>query len=105
MVERLAVKAVSGRVITIEQVRREIDLEPKSGLSRSKKYCIPEMRDGEPIKEYICRVFMVIYETERTRLGSHSAVAQQLRMKRTTLYDWLAWARRYVGKSTSPPNS
>ncbi len=50
------------------------------------------------MREYICRGVMAIYERERFRLGSHSAAAQRLGINRTTLYDWLEWARRHVTK-------
>jgi len=52
------------------------------------------IHEDEPLKEFLCRFVLAIYEIERARLGSHTAVAQQLKMKRTTLYDWLAWARQ-----------
>jgi DNA-binding NtrC family response regulator len=98
MVERLAAKAGSGQIITTNHVRREIDIEEKMAPSPGDADRIPELREGETLMEYIGRITLAIYETERTRLGSHSAAARRLGMKRTTLYDWLKWARQYVTK-------
>ncbi len=98
MVERLAAKAGRGRIITTDHVRHEIDLEQKSMLAPGNAECFPELREGETLIEYICRVVMAIYERERTRLGSHSAAAHRLGINRTTLYDWLEWARQHVTK-------
>ncbi len=98
MVKRLAGKAGRGRIITIDQVYREIDHESKSVLTKRKTECLPVIREDEPLKEFLCRFVLGIYEIERARLGTHSAVAQQLGMKRTTLYDWLAWARQHNAK-------
>ena len=41
---------------------------------------------------------IIIYERERANLGSHSAAAHRLGMRRNTLYDWLEWAREHVTK-------
>ena len=98
MVERLAAKAGSGQIITTDHVRREIEIEEKMAPSPGDADRIPELREGETLMEYIGRITLAIYETERTRLGSHSAAARRLGMKRTTLYDWLKWARQYVTK-------
>jgi len=98
MVERLAAKAGNGRIITTDHVRREIDIEEKIAPSPGDADRIPELREGETLMEYIGRITLAIYKTERTRLGSHSAAARRLGMKRTTLYDWLKWARQYVTK-------
>jgi transposase-like protein len=65
---------------------------------------MPELRDGETLTEYICQVTLAIYDTESTRLGSHSAAARRLGMKRTALYDWVEKARRHVAKSTTALN-
>jgi transposase-like protein len=45
---------------------------------------------------------MAIYERERARLGSHSAAALRLGIRRTTLYDWLEWARQHMTKLLTP---
>jgi transcriptional regulator with PAS, ATPase and Fis domain len=66
---------------------------------------LPELREGETLREYICRVVVAIYERERSRSGSHSAAAHRLGIRRTTLYDWLKWARRHVTKSPTPSKS
>jgi predicted DNA-binding protein (UPF0251 family) len=54
--------------------------------------------------EYISRITLAIYEMEQTRLGSHSAAARRLGMKRTTLYDLVKKARQGIAKSTTAPN-
>jgi DNA-binding NtrC family response regulator len=98
MVERLAAKAGSGRIITTDHVRREIEIEEKMAPSPGDADRIPELCEGETLMEYIGRITLAIYETERTRLGSHSAAARRLGMKRTTLYDWVEKARQNVAR-------
>ena len=73
-VERLAAKA-GGRIITIEQVRREIDAEQEPLLAPSNAECFPRLREGETLTDYLCRGVLAIYERERAHLGSHSAAA------------------------------
>ena len=92
-VECLAVKAGSGRVITTDQARRELDAERKPALTPGAGGRFPALRDGETLMEYIYRMVLAVYEQERAHLGSHSAVAHRLGMRRNTLYDWLEWAR------------
>jgi transcriptional regulator with GAF, ATPase, and Fis domain len=104
LVERMAAKAGSSRIITIESVRREVDAEQMFALAPGGADCLPAMREGETLKEYVCRVILTIYEMERARSGSHSAVACRLGMHRNTLTDWLAWARQHVAKSTTAQN-
>jgi len=96
-VERLAAKA-GGRIITTDHVRREIELEKKDMLAPAVAEHFPELREGETFTEYICRVVMAVYERERSRLGSHSAAAHRLGIRRTTLYDWLERARQRLTK-------
>jgi hypothetical protein len=48
--------------------------------------------------EYIYRMVLSVYEQERAHLGSHSAVAHRLGMRRKTLYDLLEWAREHMTK-------
>jgi DNA-binding NtrC family response regulator len=96
-ITRLAAKA-GGRIVTIDHVRREMDIERQSALAPVYAECFPELREGETMKEYMCRVVMAIYERERFRLGSHSAAAQRLGINRTTLYDWLERARQHITK-------
>jgi transcriptional regulator with GAF, ATPase, and Fis domain len=96
-IHRLAAKA-GGRIVTTDHVRREMELERQSVLAPSNGECFPELREGETMREYICRGVMAIYERERFRLGSHSAAAQRLGINRTTLYDWLERARQHVTK-------
>jgi transcriptional regulator with GAF, ATPase, and Fis domain len=97
-VERLAAKAGAGRMITRDHVRCEIDLQKKAMLAPGDAERFPELREGETLTEYLCRVVMAIYERERARLGSHSAAALRLGIRRTTLYDWLEWARQHMTK-------
>jgi DNA-binding NtrC family response regulator len=96
-IERLAAKA-GGLIVTTDQVRREMELERQTVLALGNAECFPELREGETMREYMCRVVMAIYERERFRLGSHSAAAQRLGINRTTLYDWLERARQHVTK-------
>jgi DNA-binding NtrC family response regulator len=103
MVERLAAKA-RGRIITIDQVRREIDVEQKPLLVSSNADCFPRLREDETITDYLCRGLLTVYEQERAHLGSHSAAAHRLGLHRNTLYDWLERARRHGAKSTTAPN-
>jgi transcriptional regulator with PAS, ATPase and Fis domain len=102
-VERLAAKAGSGRVITADYVRREIDFERKPVFAPNSTDCLLMLREGETLKEYLCRIILAAYEDERARLGSHSAAANRLGLHRNTLYDWLEWARRHAAKSTATP--
>jgi transcriptional regulator with GAF, ATPase, and Fis domain len=97
-IERLAAKAGVGRIITTEHVRREIALELDSTLASDHADRFPDLREGETLTEYICRGVLAVYEMERAFLGSHSAAARRLGMNRTTLYDWLEWARRHTAK-------
>jgi transcriptional regulator with GAF, ATPase, and Fis domain len=97
MVECLAAKA-GGRMITIEQVRREIEAEQKFELAPANTECFPRLREDETLTDYLCRGVLAIYERERANLGSHSAAAHRLGMHRNTLYDWLEWAREHVTK-------
>jgi DNA-binding NtrC family response regulator len=97
-IERLAAKAGGGRIVMADHVRREMVLERQSVLVPVHAECFPELREGETMKEYMCRVVMAIYERERFRLGSHSAAAQRLGINRTTLYDWLERARQRITK-------
>ena len=97
-VERLAAKAGEGRIITTEYVHREVALERKSALAPGHADSFPPPREGETLTEYICRGVLAVYEMERAFLGSHSAAARRLGMNRTTLYDWLEWARRHMTK-------
>jgi transcriptional regulator with PAS, ATPase and Fis domain len=87
-VERLAAKVGESRIITPDQVRREIDLEKKATLAPCDTERFPELRESETLTDYLCRVVMAIYERGQARLGSHSAAALRLGIRRTTLYDW-----------------
>jgi transcriptional regulator of acetoin/glycerol metabolism len=97
-VERLAAKAGGGRVITTDFLHREIDLEQKSALAPCDTERFPGLREGETLIDYICRGALAVYEMERAHMGSHSAAAHRLGMRRNTLYDWLEWARQHVTK-------
>jgi hypothetical protein len=96
----MAAKDGSNRFITIESLRRELDAEQKFALAPSSAEYLPALREGETLKEYVCRVILTIYELERARSGSHSAAACRLGWHRNTLTDWLAWARQHVTKGT-----
>jgi DNA-binding NtrC family response regulator len=97
-VERLAAKAGGERIITADQARRELDAERKPALTPGAGGRFPALRDGETLMEYIYRMALAVYEQERAHLGSHSAVAHRLGMRRNTLYDWLEWARQHMTK-------
>ena len=97
-VERLAAKAGSGRVITTDHARRELDAERMPTLTPGAGGCFPALRDGETLMEYIYRKALAVYEQERAHLGSHSAVAHRLGLRRNTLYDWLEWVRERAPK-------
>jgi formate hydrogenlyase transcriptional activator len=101
-IERLAAKA-RGRIITMDHVRRDIDLEESAMLALGSAEGFPELREGETLREYMGRVVMAIYERERARLGSHSAVALRLGMRRTSLYDLVGRSQRQIAKSTMSP--
>jgi DNA-binding NtrC family response regulator len=101
-IERLAAKA-RGRIITMDHVRRDIDLEESAMLALGSAEGFPELREGETLREYMGRVVMAIYERERARLGSHSAVALRLGMRRTSLYDLVGRSQRQIVKSTMSP--
>ncbi len=81
-----------------DQARRELDAERKPALTPSAGGRFPALRDSETLMEYIYRMVLAVYEQERAHLGSHSAAAHRLGMRRNTLYDWLEWAREHVTK-------
>ncbi|HKQ77415.1 MAG TPA: hypothetical protein VJ810_27195 [Blastocatellia bacterium] len=87
-----------GRIITTDNVRREIDLEREPELSPAHGDRFPAPHVGETLKAYICRAVLAVYEMERAHLGSHSAAAHRLGMNRTTLYDWLEWGSAQCDK-------
>ena len=84
-----------GKSDLIRQVRQDIE-GAAPAPARGDRF--PALREGETLKEYICRAVLAVYEMERANVGSHSAAARRLGMKRTTLYDRLERARRYVTK-------
>jgi DNA-binding NtrC family response regulator len=102
-VERLWAKAI-GQIITTDHVRREVCFERKSGLASDHASRFPALCEGETLVDYRYRGVLAIYEMERAHMGSHSAAAHRLGMNRTTLYDWLRWARRHCAKSKTIPN-
>jgi broad specificity phosphatase PhoE len=75
-----------------------MELEQQIAPAKNKLECLSVIREGESLKEFLCRFGLAIYEIERARLGNHSAVANHHGMKRTMLYDWLAWARQHISK-------
>src|SRR5262249_4277225 len=77
-VERLAAKVGGGRIITADQVRREVDFGRKSALAPCHVDRFHALRDGETIMDYISRGVLVVYEMERTHLGGHSTTAHRL---------------------------
>ena len=97
-IERLADKAGGGQIITTDHVLLEIALDRKSAPADGHADSFPDLREGETLTEYICRGVLEVYEMERAFLGSHAAAARRMGMNRTTLYDWLEWARRHITK-------
>lgn len=95
--EGLAANA-GGRIITTDRVRREVDFGRKSAPAPCDTGRSPALREGETLIDYVFRGVVAVYERERSHLGSHSVTAHRLGMNRTTLYDWLEWARRHVTK-------
>jgi hypothetical protein len=79
----------------IRQVKQDVE---GSGPAPVHGDSFPALRKGETLIEYIGRTVLAVYERERAQLGSHSATARRLGMKRTTLTDWLERARRYITK-------
>lgn len=65
-VERLAVKAGSGRVITADHARRELDAERKPALTPGAGGRFPALRDGETLMEYIYRMALAVYDPVRS---------------------------------------
>jgi transcriptional regulator with GAF, ATPase, and Fis domain len=104
MVERLAARAGSRRIVTADLARCEIDAEQKPALAPGNTECFPRLREGETLTEWVCRGVLATYERERAISGSHSAAGRRLRTHRNTLAGWLAWARRHGAKSTTMPN-
>ena len=83
---------------SVDRLRREVDLGRKLTTAPSHVDCLPSLREGEKLVDYICRVMLAVYEIERSHLGSHSATAHRLGMNRNTLYDWLEWAQQHTTK-------
>ena|GEM_PF-4929743 len=86
-------------VDSTDDVCREMYLEQMHAPKPWETEYIPVLREGETLKEFLGRIILEIYERELSRSGSHSAAARRLGMKRTTLYDWLEWARKLVTMS------
>ncbi len=104
MVEILAANADSGRIITADLARTEIDDEGEPALAPGNTECFPELRDGESLTEWVRRGVLAAYERERAISRSHSEAGRRLRTHRNTLTGWLKWARRNGAKSTTTPN-
>ena len=49
-------------MITIEQVRREIDAEQEPLLAPSNAECFPRLREDETLTDYLCRGVLAIYD-------------------------------------------
>jgi len=86
-------------VNSTDDVRQEMYPEQITVPDPGKTEHITVLRDGETLKEFVGRIVLEIYGRELSQSGSHSAAARQLGMKRTTLYDWLEWARMIVTKA------
>jgi two-component system response regulator AtoC len=101
MVERLAAETEDGRVITVEQVSREIRAVPLPATGSDEIEYNGVLRAGEPLDDHFNRQQLKIYEMVRAHVGgNHSQAARWLGMERTALYHRLERARqRTIGKS------
>lgn len=75
-----------------------MEAEKAFALAPGSAECLPALRGDETLMEYIGWIVLAIYDLERARLGSHSAVASRLGIHLNTLTDWLARTRRITKK-------
>jgi DNA-binding NtrC family response regulator len=93
--ERLAAETEDGRVITVEQVSREISImQLNTGFKDEIEY-VGVLRAGEPLDDHFKRQQIKIYELVRAHVGgNHSQAARWLGIERTALYHRLERARQ-----------
>jgi transcriptional regulator with PAS, ATPase and Fis domain len=98
MIERLAAEIEDGRVITVEQVSREIRAVPLAATGSDEIEYNGVLRAGEPLDDHFNRQQLKIYEMVRAHVGgNHSQAARWLGMERTALYHRLERARQRTG--------
>jgi transcriptional regulator with PAS, ATPase and Fis domain len=98
MIERLAAETEDGRVITAEQVSREIRPTRLATTAKDEIEYKAVLRAGEPLDDHFNRQQLKIYEMVRAHVGgNHSQAARWLGMERTALYHRLERARQRTG--------
>jgi DNA-binding NtrC family response regulator len=96
VVERLAVGADDGRIITSNEVSEV--------LNEIRRFEMPSetplgYREDESLDEYLARTTLGIYNQLRAVAGNHAEVARMLGLPRNTLYDRVERARRILHSS------
>lgn len=95
--ERLAAEADDGRVITIEQVSREISIMQLNTAFKDEIEYVGVLRAGEPLDDHFKRQQIKIYEMVRAHVGgNHSQAARWLGVERTALYHRIERARQRI---------
>jgi transcriptional regulator with PAS, ATPase and Fis domain len=98
MIERLAAEIEDSRVITIEQVIREIRTVQLAATSGDEIEYKGVLRAGEPLDDHLNQQQLKIYELVRAHVGgNHSQAARWLGIERTALYHRLERARQRTG--------
>ena len=82
-IERLEAKA-RGRIITMDHMRRDIDLEEGAMLAPGSAEGVPELREGETLREYMGRV-----ETLNERIVYSAHFRQDYQRARSALAQFL----------------
>jgi len=98
MIERLAAETEDGRVITVEQVCREIGTVQLTVTGNDEIEYKGVLRAGESLDDHFNRQQLKIYEMVRAHVGgNHSQAARWLGIERTALYHRLERARQRTG--------
>jgi transcriptional regulator with PAS, ATPase and Fis domain len=93
--ERMAVEAGDGGVITAEQARAELSIEKSFASAQGEIQYVGVLRAGESLVEHFRRQEPALYELVRARMGgNHSKAARWLGMDRTLLYHRVGRARQ-----------
>jgi DNA-binding NtrC family response regulator len=95
IVEQLVVDTCRIKLIDADAVHRVIVNHP-TGLLRSGSNAQPLARytEGESLDDFLDRTMLDLYDTLKSRNGTHSQTARQLRTDRVALYQRLLRARR-----------
>src|SRR5262249_50272583 len=95
LLERLSAETDEGRVITAEQVSREVGMPRLTSAAEDEIEYTGVLRAGEPLDEHFLRQQLRVYELVRARVGgNHAQAARWLGMERTALYHRLERARQ-----------